>query len=69
MVALFKKKKKALEDLNGKRDLAITNYLTDALLVFDHNSRVVLVNPQAERFFEVIEERVLGKSISLNHKN
>lgn len=44
-------------------DIKITNYLTDGLLVFDKNSRVVLFNPRAEMFFEVIEANVLGKSI------
>ncbi len=34
-------------------DATITDYLTDGLLVFDSNSKLSLVNPQAEKFFEV----------------
>ncbi|MBU3942531.1 PAS domain S-box protein [Patescibacteria group bacterium] len=59
----FKKKSNRIDDLTKKSDTAITNYLTDGLLLFDTSSRIVLVNPQAERFFEIIEEKVFGKTI------
>ncbi len=42
---------------------AITNYLSDGLLVFDKDSKLVLVNPQAEEFFQIRKERILRKSI------
>jgi len=58
---LFKKKKQ--EILNGDGDISITNYLTDGLIVFNKNNKVILFNPQAERFFEVREEKIIGKSI------
>ena len=56
----FKKKAPVLGETF---DIKVTNYLTDGLLVFDKNSRVILFNPRAEMFFEVIEANVLGKSI------
>jgi len=60
-MTFFKKEKS--EFLNGNKEIAITNYLTDGLLVFNKESKLTLVNPQAERLFEIIEEKVLGKSI------
>lgn len=46
----------------------ITDYLVDGLLVFDINNKLSLINPQAEKFFKVKEEKILGKSIlELNH--
>lgn len=64
------KKKKSFGDIKNiknirkvKDNTIITNYLTDGLLVFDRNSRLSLVNPQAERLFEVRKEKILGKSI------
>ena len=57
----FNKKEDSI--LGETFDIKITNYLTDGLLVFDKNGRVVLFNPRAEMFFEVIEADVLGKSI------
>jgi len=61
------KKKESFGDIEDIRevgdDTIITNYLTDGLLVFDKNSRLFLVNPQAERLLEVRKEKILGKSI------
>ena len=64
------KKKKSFRDIKDIKDIRevgddtiITNYLTDGLLVFDKNSRLFLVNPQAERLLEVKKEKILGKSI------
>ncbi len=57
----FKKEKPKL--INGDQDITISNYLTDALLVFDSQSRVVLANPKAEVMFEVSEKKLLGKNI------
>jgi len=44
-------------------DLTIANYLSDGLLVFDKNNNLVLVNLQAEEFFQIRKEKILGKSI------
>lgn len=44
-------------------DLTITDYLTDGLLIFDSENKVILANPRVERFFEVREEDILDKSI------
>ena len=62
-MSFFKNKSTKIENLTERSDIAITNYLTDGLLLFDTSSRIVLVNPQAERFFEVIEDKVIGKTI------
>jgi len=49
-------------------DLTIANYLSDGLLIFDENNKLVLVNLQAEEFFQIRKEKILGKSIlELNH--
>ncbi|MBZ9578171.1 PAS domain-containing protein, partial [Patescibacteria group bacterium] len=64
------KKKESFGDVKDIKDIRevggdtiITNYLTDGLLVFDRNSRLSLVNPQAERLFEVRKEKILRRSI------
>lgn len=59
----FKKKTTKIDNLTERSDIAITNYLTDGLLLFDTSNRIVLVNPQAERYFEIIEKKVFGKTI------
>ena len=45
-------------------DLMIANYLSDGLLVFDKNNKLILVNLQTEEFFQIRKEKILGKSIS-----
>ncbi|MBU2545303.1 GHKL domain-containing protein [Patescibacteria group bacterium] len=57
----FRKKKTKLANSNS--NIAITNYLTDGLLVFNSENKLTLLNPRAEMLFEVLEGRVLGKSI------
>lgn len=64
------KKKKSFGDIKDIKDIRevrgdtiITDYLTDGLLVFDNNSKLSLVNPQAERLFEARKEKILRKSI------
>lgn len=57
-----KKEEEFYENLR-ENDLAITDYFTDGLLIFDKNSKVVLINPRAEEFFKVKEEKILGESI------
>jgi len=45
------------------KDASIIDYLIDGLLVFDRKGRLSLINPYAEKFFEVKKEKILGKSI------
>ena len=56
-------KKKNNNNLFLESDLTIANYLSDGLLVFDKNNKLVLVNLQAEEFFQIRKEKILGKSI------
>ena len=61
-----------LEDVNVAREKAeeeknktsaiITNF-SDGLLVFDKENNLAFVNPQAENFLKVKEEKIIGKSI------
>jgi len=57
-----KEQKKSYEELPIKEG-TIVNYLTDALLAFDKNSKLSLINIKAEEFFRVREKEVLGMSI------
>jgi two-component system phosphate regulon sensor histidine kinase PhoR len=50
------------EEEKNKTLTIITNF-SDGLLVFDKGKTLSLINPQAERFFEVKEKNVIGKSI------
>jgi len=52
---------KAEEEKN--KTLTIITNLTDGLLVFDINNKILLINPQAEAFFNTKKEDMLGKSI------
>ena len=45
------------------KDVAIIDYLTDGILVFDKNNRLALANIQVEKFFEVKKENIIGKTI------
>lgn len=60
-----KKEKNKQEPLKEffKDETSIINYLTDGLLVFDKNSKISLINDQAEEFFGVGREKILEKSI------
>ena len=57
-------KKKNNNNVFFGNDITIANYLSDGLLVFDRDDRLVLVNLQAEEFFQIRKEKILGKSIS-----
>lgn len=46
-----------------EKTLAIITYLADGLLVFDKNSKLSLINPQARKLLKVRGKEVLGKSI------
>ncbi len=54
-------RKKAEEERN--KTLTIITNFSDGLLVFDKKRKLSLINPQAERFFEVKEKDVIGKPI------
>ncbi len=45
------------------KDVAIIDYLTDGLLVFNEKNKLLLINSCAEGFFEVKKEKILGKSV------
>lgn len=50
------------EEEKIKTQTIITN-LTDGLLVFNQENNVSLINPQAEKFFNIKAEEVIGKAI------
>lgn len=54
---------KVAEEERDKTLTIITNF-TDGLLTFDEENKLSSVNPQAENFFNIKSEKVLGKSIS-----
>ena len=55
--------KNKIERPDIESNISLTDYLTDALFVFDIKNKLVLANPKAEIFFEVREEMILGISI------
>jgi len=60
----WKRKKEFNENLEVKENMpAIIAYLKDGILVFDHDNKLSLINPQAEKLFKVSAEKVIGKSI------
>lgn len=48
----------------SNKTLSIINNFTDGLLVFDKENKLSLINPQAEIFFNLRKEDIVGKSIS-----
>jgi len=56
-------KKKNNNSLFLGSDLTIANYLSDGVLIFDKNNKLVFVNLQTEEFFQIRKEKILGKSI------
>lgn len=62
-----------LEDVEGSRKeaeeekdktLAVINNLTDGLLIFDKESRLSLINFQAENFFDLKSRDIIGRRVS-----
>ena len=51
------------EEEKDKTQAIITNF-TDALFFFDKDHRLALMNPQAEIFFKIKKEKVIGESIN-----
>lgn len=59
-----KKTENNIDDIHiDTSNMDIADYLTDGLLIFDSYNKLILLNPQAEKFFEVPEKKLLGKSI------
>jgi PAS domain-containing protein len=46
------------------KTLVIIQNFADGLLVFDKEGKVSLINPQAESFFKIRKEEIVGKSLS-----
>jgi len=46
-----------------ENDITITHYLMDGLLAFDSENKLFLINPAAEKFLEISEKDVMGRSI------
>ena len=54
-------RKKSEEEKN--KTLSIITNFSDGLLVFDKENKLSLINPQAEIFFNVQSEEIIGKSV------
>ena len=52
---------KAEEEKN--KTIAVINSLADGLLVFDRENKLLLINPQAENFFNIKTKEIIGNSI------
>lgn len=61
---MFWKKKNNNSNVFFGSDITIANYLSDGLLVFDRDRKLILVNSQTEEFFQIRKEKILDKSIS-----
>jgi len=63
MLEDVEEERKKVEEEKNKTATIIKN-LTDGLLVFDKGNKLSLVNSQAEIFFQIKTEEVMGKSLS-----
>jgi PAS domain S-box-containing protein len=54
-------RKRAEEEKN--KTVAIITNLTDGLLVFDQDNKLLLINPQAEKLFNIEAEKVVNKLV------
>ena len=54
---------RANEEEEKNKTLAIINNLTDGLLVFDKENKLLLVNPMTEDLFKIKKKDITGKSI------
>jgi len=62
MLEDIEESRKRAEEEKNKTGAIISNF-TDGLLVFNENNRVSLINPQAEKFFNISNKDVVDKSI------
>jgi len=53
-----------MEDTFSSATLSVINNLTDGLLLFGFDKKLVFLNPEAEKFLDIKKEDVLNKSIS-----
>jgi len=60
---MFFKKKRKIKGPDIGRNISLTDYLSDALLVFDSKNRLVLANRKAKEMFGIKEDNVLGKPV------
>jgi two-component system phosphate regulon sensor histidine kinase PhoR len=58
--------RKQIDELNDERSKlsAVLDQMTDGVLIVDHQSNVQLLNPAAERMFNILGEDALGKSLA-----
>jgi PAS domain S-box-containing protein len=56
----YQARQRELQEKN--KTLALIQNFADGVLVFDHEGKVSLVNPQAENFLKVKKEEIIGKS-------
>jgi PAS domain S-box-containing protein len=56
----YKARQRELQEKN--KTLALIQNFADGVLVFDHEGKVSLVNPQTENFLKVKKEEIIGKS-------
>lgn len=62
MLEDIEEERKKAEEEKNKTLTVITNF-TDGLLVFDKDKKLSLINPQAENFFKIKKEEIIGRSI------
>jgi two-component system phosphate regulon sensor histidine kinase PhoR len=53
---------RALKTEQGKLE-AVLAHMTDGVLIVDEDNRVMLINPAAQRMFDVTEETAIGRSV------
>lgn len=62
MLEDIEESRKRAEEEKNKTKAIISNF-TDGILVFNENNRVSLINPQAEKFFNISNKDIVDKSI------
>ncbi len=57
--------KKATQDLITEKEklTSVINSLIDGLVILDKQSKIIMVNPQAEKYFNITKKEVLSKKI------
>jgi len=57
--------KKAIQDLITEKDklTLVINGLIDGLVILDTQGKITMVNPQAEKYFNITKKEILGKKI------
>ena len=60
---MLKNTEKSQSNEEENKTSAIINNLTDGLLVFSKDGKLLLVNPKTEKLFKIKKEKIVGKSI------